>query len=106
MTLRPRSWAASRNVSEILELAVLRMDVGVVGDIVAVVLERRGIERQEPDRGDAQVLKVVQFLGQPAKIANSVAFAVEKGANVNFIDDGVFVPSGDFKEHGVGTRFF
>ena len=92
--------------SKILELAVMRMDTCVVGDIVAVVLERRRVERQKPDRRHAEVLKVAQLLGQPAKIANSIADAVEKGADVNFIDDRVFIPIGDFKEHGVGTRFF
>ena len=57
---------------EILELAILRMNVGVVGDVVAVVPQRRGIEGQEPDRGDPKVLQVVELLGQASKVAVAV----------------------------------
>jgi hypothetical protein len=45
--------AALRLAHELLEVgarAVVRVHVVVVGDVVAVVLERRGIERQQPDR--------------------------------------------------------
>ena len=35
-------------------------DLDVVGDVVAVVVHRRGIERREPQRIDAEVDEVVQ----------------------------------------------
>ena len=44
------------------ERAVRRVDVGVVGDVVAVVAQRRRVERQQPERGDAEVLQVVELL--------------------------------------------
>ena len=68
------------------------MNVGVVGDVVAVVAQRRGTEGQQPDGGDAQVLQVVELLRQAAEIADAVGHAVEEGADVDFVDDGVFVP--------------
>src|ERR1051326_6040457 len=70
------------------------MNVVVVGDVVAVVLERRRTEREQPYRGDAEVLKVVEFLGQAGKIANAVHDTVKEGFDVQFINDGVFVPKG------------
>ena len=48
--------------SEIIELSVLRVDARVIGDVVSIVLERRRIKRQDPDRGDPEILKIAQFL--------------------------------------------
>ena len=68
------------------------MDVQVVGNVVAVVLERRWKEGQQPQAGDAQVLKIVEFLDQARKIADSVVVAVEEGADVQLIQHRIFVP--------------
>ena len=48
---------------EIGERAEERIDVGVVGDVVAEVLHRRGEEGREPDRVDAEIGDV----GEPAR---------------------------------------
>ena len=48
---------------EIVQRAVARVDVDVVGDVVPVVFERRRKERQQPETGDAQALQVVELLG-------------------------------------------
>ena len=77
---------------EVAQRAVLGLTLGVVGDVVAVVLQRRRIERQQPDRGDAQVLQVVELLGQPLEVADAVAVAVVEGADVQLVDDRVLVP--------------
>ncbi len=77
---------------EVLEGPVRRVDVGVVRDIVAVVLERRRIEGQQPDRGDPEILEVVQLLGQSLEISDPVAIAVAEGTHVHLVDDRVPVP--------------
>ena len=77
---------------EILQRAVRGMNVGVVGDVVAVVAQRRGTEGQKPDGGYAQVFQVIELLRQAAEVADAVGNAVEEGAHVHFVDDGVFVP--------------
>jgi hypothetical protein len=81
--------------------AVRRVDVGVVGDVIAVVAPGRWVERQQPDGGDAQVLEVVELLRQAAEVAHAVAVAVEERADVGLVDDGVLVP-----ERVVGERHF
>ena len=68
------------------------MDLGVVGDVVAVVAQRRGIKRQQPQRRDAQVLQIVELLRQAAKVADAVVVAVVERADVQLIDDRVLVP--------------
>ena len=56
------------------------------------VLERRRIEGEQPNGVDAQILKVIQFLRESAKVACPVTVAVAKGAHVNLIEHRIFVP--------------
>ena len=56
--------------------AELRVDVAVVGNVVAVVAAGARIERQQPQRGDAEVVQIVEPLGQAGEIADAVAVAV------------------------------
>jgi len=93
--------AAVRFLQEDLEIgerAVARIDGRVVGDVVAVIAQRRGIEGQQPEDVDAEVLKVIELAGQPLKITDAVAIAVEKRADVRLVDDPVFVPKVVHKE--------
>ena len=77
---------------EVLERAVARMDVLVVGDVVAVVLERRRVEREQPEAVDAEPLQVLELLRQALEVPDAVVAAVEERTDVRLIDDGVFVP--------------
>jgi len=77
---------------EIPEGAVVGVHSLVVGDIVATVLERGWIVREEPDRRDAQVLEVVELLRQSGEIADPVAVAVVERTDVQLVDDRVPVP--------------
>jgi len=54
--------------AEILHGAEIGVDRAIVGDIVAVVPAGRGIERQQPKRGDAKLLQIAKLFGsRPAK---------------------------------------
>ena len=77
---------------EIRERAVARVDVLVVGDVVAVVTQRRRVERQQPEAVDPETFEVLELLGQAGEVADAVVGAVEKGADVRLVDDGVLVP--------------
>ncbi len=77
---------------EILHRPEIGVDVAVVGDVIAVVAARRGIERQQPQRGDAEILQVSQLFRQSGKIADAVIVAVGEGLDVKLIDNGVLVP--------------
>ncbi len=89
---------------EVRERAVARMDVPIVRDVVPVVFERRGKERQQPETGNAQVLQIVQLARQPVEITDSVIVAVEERSDVRLVDDGVFEPERVVAErHGCST---
>ena len=79
---------------EVLDRAVRRVDGRVLGDVVAIVLERRGIEGQEPEHRDAEILQVIELLPEPPEVADAVRVRVEEGADVELVDDRVLVPEG------------
>ena len=57
-------------VVEVGERAEQRVDVLVVGDVVAVVVLRRAVDRREPDDVDAEGGEVVDVLDDPAQVAD------------------------------------
>ena len=79
-------------LDEVAERAEARVDVVVVGDVVAVVALRRGLERHQPDAGDAQALQVVEPAQQPLEIADAVAVGVHEVPDRQAVDDRVLVP--------------
>jgi len=77
---------------KILDGAVLRVHRLVLGDVVAVVAERRWIERQQPQRVDVERLHVVELLNEAWKVTEAIAIAVAKRLHVQLVDDRVLVP--------------
>src|SRR5262249_52515415 len=77
---------------EIPEDAELRQDRGEVGDVVAAVAQRRGVDGQQPDAVDAQPLQVVQARRQPGQVPGAVAVGVVEAADQNLVEQGAFVP--------------
>ena len=86
---------------EVRHRAVAGGDVVVVGDVVAVVAERRRVERQQPQAVHAQVLDVVEPLRQAAEVPDAVAVAVLERLDVKLVEDGVLVPE---LAHGLVVR--
>ncbi len=82
----------AHEIAEVRHGAVSRIDVAVLRDVVAVVTQRRGIERQNPQRVDPELLQIVELRGQPWKIAHAVIVRVEERLHVKLIDDGVLEP--------------
>ena len=68
------------------------MDAVVVGDVVAVVPQRRRVERQQPERGAPRGPSGNPASGQAAEVADAVAVAVAERADVQFVDDAGLVP--------------
>ena len=79
---------------EVAQCSIGRVDVGVIGDVVSIVAQWRREEWQKPDAGDSQVLQIVETRQQARKIADAIVIRIGKRANVEFIDNRVFVPEG------------
>ena len=78
---------------EVGQRAVVGVDRGVVGDVVAAVAHRRRIERQQPQRGDPEILEVVEPVDQPGQVADAVAVAVAEAAQVQLVDHRLLEPA-------------
>ena len=77
---------------EILERAEIRVDAGVVGDVVAPVDVRRRVHGVEPDRVDAEPLEVLEPLRHALEIADAVAVRVGERAWIDLVEHGVSPP--------------
>ena len=81
-----------QEAAEIVQGPVGRVHGAVVGDVVAVVLERRGVEGQDPQGRDPEVGQVLELLGKPHEIADAVAVGIVEALDVGLVDDRFLVP--------------
>src|SRR5262249_51398793 len=77
---------------EVFTCTVLRVDVVIVGNVVAVILSGRGIEGEYPDRVDAECMDVFESSGQAGEVPDAVVVGILERANVHFVDDRILVP--------------
>ncbi len=85
-------FAAMGELDKVAERSKALVDIVVVGDVVAVVAAGRGLERHQPDRGDAEPVEIVEPAGQSAEIADPVAVGIHEALDRHAVDDRVLVP--------------
>jgi hypothetical protein len=83
--------------AEVIEGSEPGVDPEVVGDVVTVVLARRGVEREKPDGGDAQVDKVVHGIDDALEIADTVAVAIAEGGDIDDVENCLVEPFGEMR---------
>ena len=71
-----------------------RVDVDIVGNVVAEVLHRRDEEGRDPHRVDAEVGDVAEPARDAGEVADAVAVRVLEGAWIDLVDDGAAPPVG------------
>jgi hypothetical protein len=74
---------------ELGEVAEDRVDVRVVGHVVAEVGHRRGIDRRQPERVDAEPGQVVEPRADAGEVADAVPVRILERARVDLVDDAV-----------------
>ena len=93
---------------EIRHRAEQRIDAGIVGDVVAEIGHRRGKDRRQPDRVDAERLQIGQPLDDPGDIADAVGIGVLKRARIYLIENAVpppgFVALIHLRDHSLKSR--
>ena len=75
--------------------AVNRVNGAVIGDVVAVVALRRGINRIEPEIIHAERLQIIELADDARQVADAVAVAVAERFGINLVNDLVFEIHGD-----------
>ncbi|MDQ1131880.1 hypothetical protein QE386_000475 [Pseudoxanthomonas winnipegensis] len=71
---------------EVGQRAEQRIDIAVVGDVIAEVGHGRLEERRDPDRVHAQAGDVVQALDDAGQVAHAIAIGVLEAARIDLID--------------------
>ena len=94
--------AFTHELPEVAHVAVGRIDVAVIRDVIPVIAQRRRVERQQPQCRDTEFLKIVELSGQPREVADAVIVGIEEGLHVELIDDGILVPEAVVAiDHGI-----
>ena len=92
MILRPLPCAPRHQRVEILHRAEQRIDAGIIGDVVAEIGHRRGKDRRQPDRVDAERLQIGQPLDDAGDVADAVGIGILKRARIDLIENAVPPP--------------
>ena len=79
---------------EVVEAPEERVDVLVVGNVVAVVVLRRAVGGAQPDDVHTERIEVVQAADDAGDVADAVTARVLEGARVDLVDDGAPPPVG------------
>jgi hypothetical protein len=74
------------------QIAVHGLDVEIVGDVVAVIVLRRGVTRRQPHSIHTELLQVVEVGDDPLEIAAAVTVGVAEGTHIDLVHDGVDPP--------------
>ena len=78
---------------EVAECAQPGVHVVIVGDLVAAVAARGGMDRVQPQAVDAEPGQVVQPAGQPGEVTGAIAVGVLERFRVQAVDDRILVPA-------------
>src|SRR3954470_20779591 len=78
---------------EVRHLAEQRIDADVVGNVVPEIGHRRGKDRRQPDRVDAERFPIRKAPEDAGEIADAIAVRVLKRARIDLIEDAVAPPS-------------
>ena len=62
-----------------------RVDIIIIGNIVALICERRAVDRREPDNVDTEVFEVIEFADNARKITNAVSVRITEAFWVDLI---------------------
>ena len=88
---------------EVAQVAEVWMHAVVVGHVVAVVAPRRGLEREQPERRDAERGEVVEPAGEALEVADAVAVRVGERPHRELVDERVLVPACGSPGHAVAV---
>ena len=79
-------------LGELRQRAELRQHRLVVGDVVAAVAQRRGVEGRQPQAVDTEPLQVVEALDEPGEVARADALGVGEGPDQHLVEDRLAEP--------------
>src|SRR3954454_24186767 len=76
----------------VTEGAEHRVDVAIVGDVVAEVLHGGAKERRDPEGVDAKPAKMLEPRRDSSKVADAVAGRIQERPRIDLVDHGISPP--------------
>src|SRR4029453_7704028 len=77
---------------EILQRAVVGMDVGVIRDVIPIVAKRRWKHGLEPKATPPGRFNIGELRREAGEVTHAVGVAVEKRLHMELVEDGILVP--------------
>jgi len=103
--LQPALMGFGEQLVHIFQCAEQRIDVLIVGDVVAVVVLRGFEDRGQPQHIHAEVGEIIEPAGDALQVADAIAVGVLEGARIDLVDHRVrppWVRGGAVGTDGVG----
>src|SRR5215472_1190915 len=82
----------AKKILKVTQRPICRMDIGVLGYVISVIAQRGWEKWKKPERGDAEVLQVIQLARKAFEIAHAVAIAVVERPDVQLVENRVLIP--------------
>ena len=90
--LQPPVVGLGQDLLEQLQIAEIRVDILIVGDVVAVIRVGRGVNGGEPDGVHPQALDVIQLAQYAPKVADAVPVPVAEAPGPDLVDGHLLIP--------------
>src|SRR5690606_25079693 len=74
------------------DITVGGIDRVIIGNIIPIIPKGRWVKWKQPYGGYAQIFQVIEFFQQPIKISYPITIAVIESFDVQFINNGIFIP--------------
>src|SRR5690606_38831574 len=81
-----------QKLDDITQRSETGIDLVVIGDIIAVILHRRGEEWHQPQAGYAEAGQVIQPASEAGEVSDPVTVGVHESLYVKAIDDCILIP--------------
>src|SRR5437868_9383928 len=81
---------------ELVDSAELRIDVGVVGNVIAKIGHRRAKDRRHPDRINSKLYEVAKPAKHAGQIADPVSVGILERPRIDLIYDSGLPPHGSY----------
>ena len=65
-------------MAELVNRSIHGIDIVIIGNVIPIISQRRGIKGEKPDGGNPQVLQVIQFLSQSCEVSYSISITVKE----------------------------
>ena len=84
--------ALRNHVIEVVQVSIHRVDVSIIGNVIAKIHLRRRIARSDPNGIDSQFVQVTHFGADALEVADAVVVTIREAARIDFVKHSMLPP--------------